>query len=85
MSDLEFYANCAIAAMQGLMENGTKFSEIAAVLLPKKLANEAFNIADAMLEEYLNRTKNFVYGNFVGDEEESEELDDEELDDIVPY
>lgn len=80
MSDLEFYANCATAAMQGLMENGTKFSEIAAVLLPKKLANEAFNIADAMLEEYLNRTKNFVYEGFVGNEEESEELDD-----IVPY
>lgn len=57
MNDKEFYMNCAIAAMQGMMESGTKFSEIAAVLLPKKLANEAFNIADAMLEEYRKRSR----------------------------
>lgn len=51
----EFYQNCAIAAMQGILESGIKFAEISAILLPKKLANEAFNIADAMIEEYKNR------------------------------
>ena len=56
MNPSEFYMNCAIAAMQGMMESGIKFSEVAAVLLPSKLANEAFNIADAMLEEYLERS-----------------------------
>ena len=55
MTDKEFYANCAIAAMQGILESGIKFAEISAILLPKKLANEAFNIADAMMEEYKNR------------------------------
>lgn len=51
----EFYQNCAISAMQGILESGIKFAEISAMLLPKKLANEAFNIADAMVEEYQNR------------------------------
>ena len=55
MTDKEFYANCAIAAMQGILESGIKFAEISAILLPKKMANEAFNIADAMLEEYQKR------------------------------
>ena len=51
----EFYQNCAIAAMQGILESSIKFAEISAILLPKKLANEAFNIADAMMEEYIDR------------------------------
>ena len=41
--------------MQGILESGIKFAEISALFLPKKLAKEAFNIADAMMEEYRNR------------------------------
>ena len=54
--EMEFYTNCAIAAMQGLQESGMKFS-LMEDLMPKELAKMAFNIADAMLEELKERTE----------------------------
>ena len=54
--DVEFYANCAIAAMQGIQESGMKIEGFAAMLMPAKMAEVAFNMADAMLAEYQKRT-----------------------------
>jgi len=54
----EFYRNCAIAAMQGIQENGTKLGEIAAELFPEKTSKLAFDMADAMLKEYRKRKQN---------------------------
>lgn len=53
--DIEFYANCAIAAMQGIQESGMKIEGFAAMLMPGRLAEVAFNMADAMLNEYQKR------------------------------
>lgn len=54
MTITEFYLNTAIAAMQGIQENGSKLS-IAADLMPKETAKIAFDIADAMVKELKNR------------------------------
>ena len=51
----EFYRQAAIAAMQGLQESGLKSLEIAFDDLPKELAKRSFDIADAMVAEYLER------------------------------
>lgn len=56
VNEMEFYTNCAIAAMQGLQESGMKVS-LVEDFMPKKLAKIAFNIADAMLEELKERTE----------------------------
>jgi hypothetical protein len=55
-ADVQFYADCAIAAMQGIQEGGTKLEGMSAILLPKKLAEVSFRIADAMLDEYQRKT-----------------------------
>jgi len=60
MTYKEFYANCAIAAMQGIQECDIKIEGIAAIAFPKGLARLSFDIADAMLEEYRKRS----YGKF---------------------
>lgn len=52
----EFYAQAAIAAMQGFMESGIKIQNVLD-FVPKELAVLSFNIADAMLEEYEKRKK----------------------------
>lgn len=54
--DIEFYANCAIAAMQGIQESGMKIEGFAAMLMPAKMSKVAFDMADAMLTEYQKRT-----------------------------
>lgn len=56
MDITEFYQQCAIGAMQGIQENGTKFG-LVADFLPKELAMKAFDIADAMVIEYRKRIK----------------------------
>ena len=53
--DVEFYANCAIAAMQGIQESGMKIEGFAAMLMPAKMSKVAFDMADAMLSEYQKR------------------------------
>lgn len=53
--DVEFYSNCAIAAMQGIQESGMKIEGFAAMFMPAKMAEVAFNMADAMLSEYQKR------------------------------
>ena len=50
-----FYQQSAIAAMQGIQESGFKIEGFAAMLMPTKMAEVAFNIADAMLSEYRKR------------------------------
>lgn len=55
MTEKEFYANCAVAAMQGIQECNIKIEGIAAIAFPEGLARLSFNIADAMLEEYRKR------------------------------
>jgi hypothetical protein len=50
MDAKDFYQQCAIAAMQGLMENGKV--GLVADLTPTLLAKKSFDIADAMLKEY---------------------------------
>lgn len=55
MDAKDFYQQCAIAAMQGLIESGKVC--LATDLTP--LAKKSFNIADAMLKEYKeNRADN---------------------------
>lgn len=54
--DIEFYSDCAIAAMQGIQESGMKIEGFAAMLMPAKLSKVAFDMADAMLAEYQKRT-----------------------------
>lgn len=54
-NDDDFYAQCAIAAMQGLQESGLKYIGTTLDLMPKELATKAFDIADAMLNEYNHR------------------------------
>lgn len=54
VNELEFYQQCAIAAMQGIQEIGGKFG-ILADAAPKEVAKLAFNFADAMWEEYNKR------------------------------
>ena len=54
MTEEEFYQNAAINAMQGLMEIGGKLGFVMDTL-PKFLAEQSFNIADKMLEEYKKR------------------------------
>lgn len=54
--DVQFYADCAIAAMQGIQESGMKIEGFAAMLMPAKISKVAFDMADAMLAEYQKRT-----------------------------
>lgn len=54
--ELDFYMNSAISAMQGIQENGTKLG-VVADLLPKRTAELAFDMADAMLSEFRKRVK----------------------------
>lgn len=56
--DLEFYKQCAIAAMQGIQESGTKLG-LVVDLIPNELAEKAFHIADAMLVEYKKRINQY--------------------------
>lgn len=50
----EFYQQCAIAAMQGLQESGIYLGTFFD-LTPKILAKRAFSIAEAMIEELIER------------------------------
>ena len=51
----EFYMNCAISAMQGIQESGNRvISDLSEVFI-KETAKRAFDMADAMLEEYKKR------------------------------
>jgi hypothetical protein len=54
MNEEQFYQECAISALQGIMEMGGKLGVIAE-LLPEKVAEHAFDFADHMLEEYRKR------------------------------
>lgn len=57
MDAKDFYQQCAIAAMQGIMENGKV--GLVADLTPTLLAKKSFDISDAMLKEYKeNRADN---------------------------
>lgn len=49
-----FYKQTAIAAMQGIQEANSRLG-LVADLVPTELAKQAFNIADAMLEEMVKR------------------------------
>lgn len=49
-----FYQQTAIAAMQGIQEANSRLG-LVADLVPTELAKQAFNIADAMLEEMIKR------------------------------
>ena len=54
MSD--FYAQSAISALQGLMEQGGIYGTVEDWAIPPKiLASKAFDIADAMVNEYNHR------------------------------
>ena len=50
----DFYQQCAIAAMQGLQEVNCKLGVIAD-FMAKELAEKAFDIAEAMLDELTKR------------------------------
>lgn len=50
----EFYQQCAIAAMQGLQESGIYLGTLFD-MAPKMLANKAFDIAEAMVNELIER------------------------------
>lgn len=68
MDAKDFYQQCAIAAMQGIMENGKV--GLVADLTPTLLAQKSFDIADAMLKEYKeNRADNYrnVFGKTLAD------------------
>lgn len=54
MTDLEFYQNAALEAMQGLMEIGGKLGLLIDAF-PDFLAHHSFDIAEKMLEEYKRR------------------------------
>lgn len=65
MTDLEFYQNVALEAMQGLMEIGCGKLGLVLDAFPDFLASESFRIADKMLEEYKRRKndpKSLIYG-----------------------
>ena len=49
-----FYEQAAIAAMQGIQETNSRLG-LVADLVPRKLAEQSFSIADAMLEEHRKR------------------------------
>lgn len=53
--DIEFWRETAISAMQGIQESGWKFLGTFADIDTNDTANLAFNMADAMLEEYHRR------------------------------
>lgn len=53
--DIEFWREAAISAMQGIQESGWKFLGTFADIDTNDTANLAFNMADAMLEEYHRR------------------------------
>ena len=68
MDAKDFYQQCAVAAMQGIMENGKVC--LVADLTPTLLAQKSFDIADAMLKEYKeNRADNYrnVFGKTLAD------------------
>lgn len=50
----DFYQQCAIAAMQGLQEGGRVLGVVSDVMA-KATARIAFDMADAMMEEYSRR------------------------------
>ena len=51
-----FYEQSAVSALQGLMEQGGALGTAEDWLIPPKvIAAKAFEIADAMLEEYIKR------------------------------
>lgn len=54
-TDYEFYQQCAIAAMQGVQEMGGVAGEAIEILPPVLLSKKAFDIADAMLDEWHKR------------------------------
>lgn len=56
MTELEFYQNAALEAMQGLMEVGGKLGLVIDAF-PEFLAKHSFDIAEKMLEEYKKRPK----------------------------
>lgn len=60
--ELDFYKNCAVSALQGLMESGLKVQALFD-LMPETLSKRAFDFADAMLEEYRKRTTNIYKSN----------------------
>ena len=53
--DIEFYQQAAIAAMQGIQESGWKLLGAFADIDMGDTAKLAFDMADAMLEEYQKR------------------------------
>lgn len=55
-SEKQFYMNCAISAMQGIQENNLKIGSVVAEICLKETAKLAFDMADAMLNEFHNRT-----------------------------
>ena len=57
--ELEFYKNAAIAAMQGYQESAKEVA-ILADIDHSITAKAAFNMADAMLDEYRKRVKTNV-------------------------
>ena len=54
MDEKTFYQQCAISAMQGLQEGGHMIG-IAADIFADELAKRSFDIAEAMVREYLRR------------------------------
>jgi hypothetical protein len=60
MTNLQFYQNCAIAAMQGLQESTSKLGT-ALDFIPDELAKKAFDIADHMMTEYHKRLAEKTY------------------------
>ena len=48
MNEEQFYQECAISALQGIIEMGGKLG-VLAELLPEKVAEHAFDFADHML------------------------------------
>lgn len=53
--DIEFWREAAVSAMQGIQESGWKFLGTFADIDTNDTASLAFNMADAMLEEYHRR------------------------------
>jgi hypothetical protein len=53
--DIEFWRDAAISAMQGIQESGWKLLGAFADIDKADTANIAFDMADAMLEEYHKR------------------------------
>lgn len=57
----DFYQQCALTALQGILESNGKIGEVAEVLPPHLLAKRVFDIADAM-ENELNERKRKTLG-----------------------